>query len=130
MGQFSTDLTTQNTAVHQRNRSAFKRADVRLCRFSARAGGRHGGHFRVPPSRSQAIVRALVSSCRRAYLQVFYDVTVDIFLRTCNFSDRRQSADDSDCGISANVTYDRKRLTVSRRFLNFFSGRQNADGSD
>ncbi|MDR2839902.1 MAG: hypothetical protein LBV75_01355 [Paludibacter sp.] len=25
-----------NTAVHQRNRSARKRADVRLCRFSAR----------------------------------------------------------------------------------------------
>jgi hypothetical protein len=50
---------TQNIAVHQRNRSAFKRADVRLCRFSARAGGRLGGHYRVPPSRSQAIVPAM-----------------------------------------------------------------------
>jgi hypothetical protein len=72
--QFSADVTLDtddSAAVHQRNRSACKRADVRPCRFSARVGVSLMGHFRVPPSRSQAIVPALVNSYFRAYLQVF-----------------------------------------------------------
>jgi hypothetical protein len=83
----------QNTAVHQRNRSAFKRADVRLCRFSARAGGRFGGHFCVPYDHSQAIAPALASSCGRRVGQVFCNVTADMrFARvwqqwtTCGYS--------------------------------------------
>jgi hypothetical protein len=94
----------KNTAIHQRNRSAYKRADVRLCRFSARAGGRIGGHFRVPLTRSQAIVPALVNSCRRGYLQVF------------------STTRDSDCGFSADVTCDRTRLTVSAKFVYLHRG--------
>jgi hypothetical protein len=77
---------------------------VQFCRFFARAGVHLVGHFRVPPSRSQAIVPALVHSCRRAYLQVF------------------STTWDSDCGFSADVTADKTRLTVSANFVYLHRG--------